>query len=88
MVLPFSRAVKVPVLVAMASNDGAACGGLLGGDCSTAESLMRFEGPNYAPEAKLRTFVLPNYGHALNYAPNAREFFQAAARWSEEMVGR
>ncbi|WHT19314.1 alpha/beta fold hydrolase [Crossiella sp. CA-258035] len=86
--LPLSRQITVPVLLAMGGDDQVFCGGLLGSDCSSAEALKRFEAPNFAPAARLRTFVLPDYGHSFNYAPNAPEFFQATARWAEEMVGR
>ncbi|GAA2812500.1 alpha/beta hydrolase [Crossiella cryophila] len=87
-ILPLSKLIKVPVLLAMGGNDQVFCGGLLGSDCSSSEALRQFEAPNFAPAARLRTFVLPDYGHSFNYAPNASEFFQATARWAEEMVGR
>ncbi|MBP2475739.1 pimeloyl-ACP methyl ester carboxylesterase [Crossiella equi] len=87
-ILPYSKKIKVPVLLAMGEKDQVFCDGLLGSDCSSAEALKQVEGGNFAPEAQLRTYVLPNYGHSFNYAPNAREFYEAVAQWSEQMVGR
>ncbi|MCP3798434.1 alpha/beta hydrolase [Allokutzneria sp. A3M-2-11 16] len=86
-VLPYTRLINVPVLVAMGERDSAFCG-LLASDCSTAESLRGGEAPYYSPAAKLRTFVLPNYGHSINYAPNAPLLYNAVSDWANEMVGR
>ena len=60
----------------------------MGTDCSSAAAVHRQEAPYYSPEARLRTYLLPGtYGHAFNYAPNADLFYQAVARWAEEVVG-
>ena len=85
-VLPVSREITVPVMVVVGGRDGTLCG-LLATDCSSAEGLLRSEAPFYQPAAKLHTFVLHGFGHAINLAPNAPEYFQAVARWADSMVG-
>ncbi|MFB9925000.1 alpha/beta hydrolase [Amycolatopsis halotolerans] len=86
-VLPYSRQINVPVLVAMGEEDGVFCGPLAS-DCSSAESLRQGEAAYYSPEANLRTFVLPGYGHSINYASNAPLLHDAVTSWTNEMVGQ
>ncbi|GAA4030769.1 alpha/beta hydrolase [Allokutzneria multivorans] len=87
LVLPYSRRINVPVLLAMGEKDSVFCG-LLASDCSSAAGLRQGEDFYYSPEAKLRTFVLPNYGHSINYAPNAPLLHNAVNGWATEMVGK
>ncbi|SDN04167.1 alpha/beta hydrolase [Allokutzneria albata] len=87
LVLPYSKRINVPVLVAMGEKDGVFCG-LLASDCSSAAGLREGEAGYYSPEAKLRTFVLPGYGHSINYAPNAPLLHDAVTGWADEMVGK
>src|SRR5207244_2559387 len=53
-----TRAIDVPVLVAVGQRDKIMCGPD-GTDCSDAASVMRAEAPFYADAARLETFVLP-----------------------------
>jgi pimeloyl-ACP methyl ester carboxylesterase len=82
----YSRRITVPVLLAMGGDDPAFCGPLAA-DCSTAATLFASESPYYSAAARLRTYVLPGYGHALNYAPNAPDLHAAVVRWADTMVG-
>ncbi len=86
LVLPYSRQINVPVLVAMGENDTVFCGPLAS-DCSSAASLRQGEAGYYSPEANLRTFVVPGYGHSINLAPNAPLLHDAVTGWTNEMVG-
>ncbi|MBA8928945.1 pimeloyl-ACP methyl ester carboxylesterase [Kutzneria viridogrisea] len=85
-VLPYSRKINVPVLLVM-GNDPAFCGGLTAPDCGSAESLRKAEAPDYSAAAQLQTFVLRDYGHALNLAPDAPLYQAAVARWADTTVG-
>ncbi|WP_307793355.1 alpha/beta fold hydrolase [Amycolatopsis sp. MtRt-6] len=87
LVLPYSRRITVPVLVAMGERDNVFCGPLAS-DCSSAESLRQGEAGYYSPEARLRTFVVPGYGHSINFAPGAPLLHNAVTSWTNEMVGR
>jgi hypothetical protein len=53
--------------------------------CGTASSYRAAEAPYYGPAARLEAYVLPGYGHALNYAPNLHA---AVVAWADRMVGR
>ncbi|MFC9250723.1 alpha/beta hydrolase [Amycolatopsis thailandensis] len=86
-VLPYSRQISAPVLLAMGERDGVFCGPLAS-DCSSAESLRQSEAGYYSPAANLRTFVLPGYGHSINLAPNAPLLHDAVTGWTNELVGR
>ncbi|MEU3765639.1 alpha/beta fold hydrolase [Amycolatopsis keratiniphila] len=87
LVLPYSRRITAPVLVAMGEKDNVFCGPLAS-DCSSAEALRQGEAGYYSPEARLRTFVVPGYGHSINFAPNAPLLHDAVTGWANEMVGR
>lgn len=85
-VTTYSRLIDVPVLTAIASGDPTFCG-LLATDCGSSASYLNAEAPYYAPAAHLESYVLPGYGHALNYAPNAPDLHAAVAGWADRMVG-
>jgi hypothetical protein len=61
---------------------------MLATDCGSAATYLRAEAPFYVPAAHLETYVLPGYGHALNYAPNAPDLHAAVVAWADRMVGR
>jgi len=42
----------------------------------------------YGPAARPQAYVLPGYGHALNYAPNAPELHDVVVRWAARMIRR
>ncbi|MGM1059232.1 alpha/beta hydrolase [Saccharothrix sp. Mg75] len=80
--VPLSRLITVPVMLVMGSGDGNFCGPPLGADCSSAEALRASEGRFYAPEARLRTHVVPGYGHSLNFSANAPDYHRAVVEWT------
>lgn len=86
-VTPYTKQVGVPVLTVMAGADPTFCG-LLATDCSSSAALLRAEAPFYGPAAQLQAYVLPGYGHALNYAPNAPDLHDAVVRWADRMIRR
>jgi pimeloyl-ACP methyl ester carboxylesterase len=83
----YSKRITVPVLLAMGAKDPAFCGPLAA-NCTSSATLLASEGPYYSPSAQLQTFVLPGFGHALNYAPNAPDLHAAVVRWADKMVGQ
>jgi pimeloyl-ACP methyl ester carboxylesterase len=80
--VPLSRRITVPVMLVMGGGDGNFCGPPLGADCSSNDALRLSEGRFYAPEARLRTHVVPGYGHSLNYSANAPAYHRAVAEWT------
>jgi pimeloyl-ACP methyl ester carboxylesterase len=85
-VTPYTALVDVPVLTAIASGDPTFCGPLAT-DCGTSASYRAAEAPFYGPGAQLEAYVLPGYGHSLNYAPNAPSLHAAVVGWLERKVG-
>ncbi|MEU4745354.1 alpha/beta hydrolase [Actinosynnema sp. NPDC023658] len=83
--LPYSLLIDVPVMTAVGGRDGAVCG-LLATDCSTAETLHAAEEPYFG--GPLRAYVLPDYGHSINLAPDARDYYSAVSSWVLEEVVR
>jgi pimeloyl-ACP methyl ester carboxylesterase len=83
-ILPYSRKISVPVMLVM-GDDPAFCG-FPAPDCGTAESLYRAEAPDYSAAAKLRTFVVRDYGHSLNLAPDAPKYHAAVVDWAANLV--
>lgn len=84
-IIPASRLIKVPVLIVL-GNDTHFCGLPLGSDCSSAEALRASEAPYFAPEAKLKAYILDGYGHSINYAPNAPKFHDVVATWADAIL--
>lgn len=84
---PYTRQVGVPVLTVMSSQDPTFCG-LLATDCSSSATFLAAERSFYGPAARLQAYVLPNYGHSLNYAPNAPDLHKVVTAWADRMVGR
>jgi pimeloyl-ACP methyl ester carboxylesterase len=83
-VIPFTKLITVPVLM-VEGNDRHYCGPPLGMDCATADALRVAELPYFSASARLSTFILDGYGHAINYAPNASVFHQAIATWTKSL---
>ncbi|MEU3269948.1 alpha/beta hydrolase [Saccharomonospora sp. NPDC006951] len=81
-VIPATKRIDVPVLLVVGAGDEHFCGEPLGSDCSSAEALRASEAPFFSPEARLETYLLDGYGHAINYAPHAREYFSVVAGWA------
>lgn len=80
--LPVSRQITVPVMLVMGGADANFCGPPLGADCSTNEALRASEAPFYAPEARLRAYVVPGYGHSLNFSAQAPAYHRAVIEWA------
>lgn len=80
--VPLSRRITVPVMLVMGGGDANFCGPPLGADCSSHEALRRSEAPFYSPESRLRAYVVPGYGHSLNFSPHAPGYHDAVIRWT------
>ena len=77
---PISRRITAPVM-AVQGDDPNYCGPPLGADCTSGATLRQSEAPYYPKAPSLSAYVLHGYGHAINYAPNASEYFQQVADW-------
>jgi pimeloyl-ACP methyl ester carboxylesterase len=77
---PMTRSINVPVMLANASGDKVMCD--FGTNCATAATLKATEELNFSPAARLRTFVLPGFGHDINLAPNTPDYQRAVADWA------
>ncbi|SEE63020.1 hypothetical protein SAMN04489729_8435 [Amycolatopsis lurida] len=86
-VLPATKAIRVPVLQAVGSKDVLFCGLFALRDCSSGETLRPAEAPFYRPEARLSTYVLSGAGHSLALHRNASEYRDATRVWLREKVG-
>lgn len=65
-----SRAITVPTLLELGSNDNLFCGPPDGPDC-TAEAISAQEAPYYDPRSHLGVVVIPDAGHDIQLHPNA-----------------
>ena len=82
----YSKLINVPTMLVMGQDDPAFCGGLIAPNCSTAATLLADEGRYYAPAAQLRTYVVDDWGHSINYAPDAPGYQAAVIAWAKKMV--
>jgi pimeloyl-ACP methyl ester carboxylesterase len=82
---PYTALIDVPVMSAVGQHDGVVCG-LLATDCSSARALHADEAPYFS--SGLTTYVLPGYGHSINLAPNAADYYSAVADWVTGEVRR
>ncbi|HET6704516.1 alpha/beta hydrolase [Amycolatopsis sp.] len=83
---PYSLLIDKPVMVVL-GQDTVFCG-LLATNCSSAAGIRNSELPYYAAATDLTTYALQGYGHAINYAPNAPDYFRAVVAWADRTVGR
>ncbi|MFE0025066.1 alpha/beta hydrolase [Amycolatopsis sp. NPDC059021] len=83
-ILPYTWQITAPTLVVVGGGDAGLCGPLAT-DCTSSAGLLASEAPYYSTAARLRTYVLPGYGHSINYAPNAPDYHQAVAQWAADM---
>jgi pimeloyl-ACP methyl ester carboxylesterase len=79
-----SRAVTVPVLLAVGTDDSINCDAAL--PCSSPQAVVQREAADWSPAAHLQAFVLPLSGHDINLAPDAPLWFAAADRWVAGMA--
>lgn len=75
---PASQQITAPVLLVV-GNDPNFCG-TLGSDCSSPAALRTSEAPFFGTP-NLQTYILNGYGHAINYAPNAPDYFAVVTSW-------
>jgi pimeloyl-ACP methyl ester carboxylesterase len=91
-VSPVSRAIDVPVLLAIGEFDNIYCqppgttANLLapsdGLPCGIPEAFARAEAPYYSKAACVRTIVIPSAGHSFNLHRNAPVAFDQILDWS------
>ena len=77
---PLSAQITVPVMDVV-GDDPNYCGPPLGSDCSSPATLATSEAPFYPLAASVHAYVLHGYGHAINYAPNAPDYFNQVITW-------
>ncbi|WP_227984422.1 alpha/beta fold hydrolase [Nocardia spumae] len=82
-----SNFITAPVMIAVGSRDRMLCG-VDYATCASSATLRSFEAPFFAPAAKLRTFVLPGSGHAVNLARNTADYQAAVVDWANSTVGK
>lgn len=85
-IAPYSLLIDKPVMVVL-GQDTVFCG-LLATNCSSADGIRTSELPYYGAGVDLTTYALQGYGHAINYAPNAPDYFRAVVGWADRKVGR
>jgi pimeloyl-ACP methyl ester carboxylesterase len=84
-----TRAIRVPVLTILGSNDVTTCGpNTRGGafDCSSAAALASQESPFYSPQARLRACLIPGAGNDLNLTLNHELQVADILAWSTTFV--
>ena len=82
----YSKLITVPTMLVMGQKDPAFCGGLLAPNCSTASTLLAGEGRYYSAAAQLQTAVVDDWGHSINYAPDAPTYQSAVIAWANKMI--
>lgn len=84
--VPLSQSIDVPVMLANSAEDKLFCGPIT--RCESAEALKASEAPYFSPAADLHTYVLPNFGHDINLAPNTDEYHRAVIDWATSIDSR
>ncbi|WP_431045400.1 alpha/beta hydrolase [Streptomyces sp. P1-3] len=84
--LPYSRQIQHPVLLAVGDQDRFFCDSL-GGNCASAAALKAQEDPYFGSAACLHTYVEPGAGHDLNLATNTVPYQRAVRDWADAFVG-
>jgi pimeloyl-ACP methyl ester carboxylesterase len=85
---PYSRGIKVPVLMVVGSRDFLFCRGVAASDCSSSEALTAQEAPYFSPEACFRAEVLPGVGHDVTLHTVSPRLRELIGSWAEQHVGR
>ncbi|MFE3224096.1 alpha/beta hydrolase [Nocardia sp. NPDC059228] len=80
-----SSFITAPVLIVDGSRDRMTCGPGFG-TCTDTATLDAAERPYFSPAAKLRTFVLPDSGHAINLAPNTADYRAVVLDWMKSLA--
>jgi pimeloyl-ACP methyl ester carboxylesterase len=85
--LPTTRFIDVPVLLAVGGADRIMCGTPpTGTDCSSAATVRSAEAPWFSAAARLQVFVLPEAGHSLTTAPGTLHYQRAVIDWAHSYV--
>lgn len=82
----YSKLINVPTMLVMGQDDPAFCGGLIAPNCSSAASLLAAEGPYYSAAAQLHTYVVDDWGHSINYAPDSPGYQAAVIAWAKQLI--
>jgi alpha-beta hydrolase superfamily lysophospholipase len=80
-----SRAIHVPVLLAIGQHDASFCS--VAQPCDSPAEVLARESGDYAADACLEAYVLPGSGHVINLHPNAAQWFAAANDWMNRRAG-
>jgi pimeloyl-ACP methyl ester carboxylesterase len=82
-----TQAIHVPVMLADGQYDALDCNAAQPGlSCAPASAILAREKANYAPQACLQAYVLPQAGHSINLHPDAADWFAAASNWVNTYV--
>ena len=84
-----TRAIGVPVLDILGSDDFTTCGLSTQGhvfDCSSGTSAAAQEAPFYSPQAQIRACVIPGSGHDISLALNSGLQAADTIAWSDTFV--
>jgi pimeloyl-ACP methyl ester carboxylesterase len=84
-----TRAIRVPVLTVLGSNDVTTCGPNTQGadfDCSSGAAVARQEAPYYSRQARLHACVIPGAGLDLNLTLNHSLQVADVVAWSAAFV--
>ncbi|RJQ81069.1 alpha/beta fold hydrolase [Pseudonocardiaceae bacterium YIM PH 21723] len=73
--------ITQPVLLVNGQLDVLFCDAPAGADCRSADRLVRSEQAYFPQTTRLDAFVLPEAGHAMNFAPNAGRYHLAVIDW-------
>lgn len=84
--LPETRAIDVPVFLAVGRQDAFFCGPTVAARCADNATLVADEEKWFAPAARLTAVVVPDTGHDMNLQTTAPEWYAAAARFSDEAL--
>jgi pimeloyl-ACP methyl ester carboxylesterase len=80
-----TQQIHVPVLTAVGQYDNLFCDNVL--SCTNNAAVQAREAPDYAPQACLEAYVLPNSGHDINLHLNANKWYKEAIDWTNRRVG-
>lgn len=80
-VIPASRNITAPVMSVQTTADYFCGTPPLGSDCSSAEALVASERPFYSHAPRVDAFVLTDYGHCFNFAPDSDRYHAAVIAW-------
>lgn len=84
----YSEAIHVPVLLVVGDNDSINCNSAIASlSCKDSQTVLNREKANFAPQACLEAFVLPQSGHDTNLHYTASRWFNMANTWADSRVG-